>query len=83
MSTFVKAWDNGGETLDRYTIIFDDEDGFYCVGSSDDPHNPQGFWQHTDFSFDISSDDLGEIGVVIDYLDLPDDVKTAISNEEK
>jgi hypothetical protein len=39
----VRVFDNGGETFDRYTIIFPDG---WIVGSSENPNHPQGFWQH-------------------------------------
>lgn len=39
----VEIYDNGGETVDRYTVIIDDD--FY--GMSDNPHSPQGFNQYS------------------------------------
>lgn len=35
-------WDNGGKTIDRYTVFFK-EYGNMALGLSDDPHNPMGF----------------------------------------
>ena len=41
---FIKAvYDNGGKTIDRYTIVLPDGDG--CLSLSDDPNSPQGFSQ--------------------------------------
>lgn len=37
------VFDNGGETLDRYTIIFDNGD---MIGASEDPTHPLGFGQY-------------------------------------
>jgi hypothetical protein len=44
------CFDNGGETFDRYTLIYGktNERGrvFWYIGSSQDPLWPMGFWQH-------------------------------------
>jgi hypothetical protein len=47
MTTY-KIYDNGGKTLDRYTIVFNDENDdeaeyIYYIGASEDS---TGFWQH-------------------------------------
>ena len=46
----VKAvYDNGGETADRYTVVFDSHDQrppyYDCLGMSNNPTNPLGFSQ--------------------------------------
>jgi len=41
----VEVYDNGGETLDRYTIVIDG-DLNNCYGMSDDPFHPMGFSQY-------------------------------------
>ena len=40
--------DNGGETADRYTVIYTTKSGRYndAVGMSEHPFHPQGFGQH-------------------------------------
>jgi hypothetical protein len=47
----VRAYDNGGKTFDRYTVVYLDEPerngGFACVGMSAYPFHPQGFGQHS------------------------------------
>jgi len=48
----LRAYDNGGKTLDRYTVLRTDwsysNDGqlVECIGMSDNPTHPQGFGQH-------------------------------------
>lgn len=43
-------WDNGGKTVDRYTVILDwesmDAGCFMCFSMSANPEHPQGFGQH-------------------------------------
>jgi len=41
----INIWDNGGKTLDRYTVVFPDQS---YVGISEDPYHPCGFFQHGD-----------------------------------
>jgi hypothetical protein len=47
----IKAiYDNGGKTLDRYTVYYDEKEksGMYtCLGMSERPFHPQGFGQHS------------------------------------
>ena len=74
----VSIYDNGGETMDRYTIVpkgeeFKERNGMnQMIGSSNDP---QGFWQHT--SGKIGS----HLGKKIDFDKLPEAVQKAIKNE--
>jgi hypothetical protein len=37
-------FDNGGQTFDRYTVIFSDGE---MIGASEHPFSPAGFGQHT------------------------------------
>ncbi len=48
----IRCYDNGGKTLDRYTVVYMDfpeqQRGFFLsLGMSEDPTHPQGFGQHT------------------------------------
>lgn len=43
-SNVKSIWDNGGESLDRYTVVFKDGD---MLGLSTEPEHPQGFSQFT------------------------------------
>lgn len=47
----IKVYDNGGETVDRYTVVYLDQETqhsklFECYGLSVRPFHPQGFAQH-------------------------------------
>ena len=46
----VGVWDNGGKTVDRYTVV----SGRSAYGMSDKPQHPQGFNQY-----------IGEVGMEI------------------
>ncbi len=52
---YVRCYDNGGETWDRFTVVFTgnyrkgsgrDRSWFQYVGMSSNPYSPQGFCQH-------------------------------------
>lgn len=52
--TFLRDYDNGGKTFDRYTIVPPrwakeerEHNGFNTIGASEQPFHPQGFGQHT------------------------------------
>jgi hypothetical protein len=51
MEANIRIYDNGGQTFDRYTVIYMDEperepNMFAAVGMSEHPFHPQGFGQH-------------------------------------
>jgi len=73
-----KIFDNGGKTIDRYTLLTEPfHFGKSCnaFGFSDDPLSPQGFNQFCGDVFDGA-----DIGKEISFDDLPDDVQTAVLN---
>jgi hypothetical protein len=76
-------FDNGGETLDRYTIVF--QDGT-IVGSSENPSYPQGVWQHDEVdNIDEFINEAREnpdwLGKEISFDELPEEIKTKINEE--
>lgn len=77
-SLTVTLYDNGGETLDRYTAIFVTADGeSWYIGMSEHPFHPQGFGQHGegDVSGTIERDREIAIGIA------PVDVRMCIRQE--
>lgn len=46
----IRCYDNGGETADRYTVVYMDRKRgpglFYSVGMNGSPFHPQGIGQH-------------------------------------
>ena len=73
----VRIYDNGGTTVDRYTILppryagkFRERNGLWlCIGSSDNPFYPQGFGMW------VTADPGPHLGKRIHWRDLPPDVK--------
>lgn len=52
MQNTLRIYDNGGKTVDRYTVVFLDrpthQQGIYeALGFNEEPFHPQGFGQHT------------------------------------
>jgi hypothetical protein len=77
MNQIYKIYDNGGESFDRYTILF--EPWYFgkscnCLGLSTDPESPLGFSQFSDCY------DGDHLGKEIKFEDLPDNVQTHIIN---
>lgn len=93
---WVRCYDNGGETADRYTVLFT---GRYPgrvrfgVGMSALPFHPQGICQHFEFYGHNAPDRVGSswagpsigrncaIGKRIDYADLPVQCKQAVVSD--
>jgi hypothetical protein len=74
----ITVYDNGGKTIDRYTIIIRRNQGYDVYGMSSNPFSSQGFNQ---FSFTImrkSELNRGELGHTVNFITLPDEVKSAI-----
>ena len=73
----LKIYDNGGETCDRYTVVFTDrperaKNTYTCLGMSEKPFHPQGFGQH-------STAMLGRhLGKSIKFEDLPVDCQKMV-----
>jgi len=82
MADTIRAYDNGGKTLDRYTIIVMDRPErrvyqcpqvFEALAASECPFHPQGFGQHT------SAAPGRHLGRRVDVTDLPADVQRLLS----
>lgn len=83
---YVKCFDNGGETWDRYTVIYtgnyaDHPRGRYLfVGMSESPCSPQGFGQHGE----IDQSQVGKhLGKRIKFNDLPQECKSLVIYDYK
>lgn len=74
----IGIYDNGGKTLDRYTVYFDTKESehlYSCIGMSERPFHPQGFCQH-------SSGQLGKHnGKCIKFEELPEDCQKVVKAE--
>jgi len=74
----IKIYDNGGETFDRYTVIYigSHYNGFYsCLGMSENPFSPQGYGQHG------SCTDGPHLGKEIQFEDIPEACQRAVRND--
>ena len=74
-----KIYDNDGETIDRYTVVFKafrSHGRLYwpALASSESPFSPQGFGQHVE----LSNQPADYLGKRIAFEDCPADVQTFI-----
>lgn len=67
-----QVFDNGGVTLDRFTIIIGDD----MFGASDNPFHPLGFGQYCG---DAPHGDLSFLGKKVNLKNLPEDVRRYIN----
>ena len=71
----VKIYDNGGKTIDRYTLITPEGDVF---GFNENPYHPQGFCQYAgDFGNTLSS--YRHLGKPIKLEDLPEQAQDYVT----
>lgn len=89
----VVCFDNGGETADRYTVLFT---GQYThltggvslgLGMNATPFHPQGIGMHFEIfgeyetGIDYVEEDFGHWGEIIPFSSLPEDCKRAVMND--
>ncbi len=71
--------DNGGKTMDRYTVVYDtigDSKGNYdAVGMSSEPFHPQGIGQHS------TAMPGKHLGKKIKFADLPKDCQRLVKRD--
>lgn len=77
----LRVYDNGGKTIDRYTVYFNRPERAYgfssCVGMNGEPFHPMGICQH-------SMGMLGRHnGKVINFSELPPDCRRVIERDLK
>uniref|UniRef100_A0A6M3LRA1 Uncharacterized protein n=1 Tax=viral metagenome TaxID=1070528 RepID=A0A6M3LRA1_9ZZZZ len=71
----LKVWDNGGKTMDRYTVRIRNE--YY--GMNEYPYSPQGFCQYVGSYGGVKEGrHLGRLLTRIEFKTLPADVRKAI-----
>jgi hypothetical protein len=81
---YVRCYDNGGASFDRYTVVFTGRythktgGSFWYVGMSSSPFNPQGFGQHGEHRNPIDRPAYGHLGKKIKFTDLPDDCQKLV-----
>jgi hypothetical protein len=75
---WIRCYDNGGATADRYTVVFTKKriDGVCLyIGASDHPFDPQGFGQHGESDSPIDRSTYSHLGKRVAFDSLPPDVQ--------
>lgn len=82
---WIRCYDNGGETFDRYTVVYTARRMGYCsyVGMSKHPFHPQGFGQHGEHRTMIDRPRYSHLGKRITFDALPPDCQRLVVNDYK
>lgn len=81
---YVRVYDNGGETIDRYTVVFTGRyrhktgGEFWHLGMNAAPFHPQGFGQHGSHDTQIDRPSYGHLGKKIRFDELPTDCQRCV-----
>lgn len=81
---YVRVYDNGGESFDRYTAVFTGRyrhktaGSFLHLGMSAHPFHPQGFGQHGESDRQIDYPTYGHLGKKISFDALPADCQRCV-----
>ena len=81
---YIRCYDNGGASADRYTIVFTrmDRRGYrgtcLFIGASTYPFHPQGFGQHGEADKMIDRPTYSHLGKKVTFADLPRDVQKLV-----
>lgn len=84
---YVRCYDNGGETVDRYTVVFSGNYAGRARGWTDylamngSPFSPQGFGQRGQHRGSIDRPAYGHLGKKIAFTDLPDDCQRLVLSD--
>lgn len=84
---YIRCYDNGGETADRYTVCFTGHytsktDGeFWNLFMNGSPYHPQGIGMRNSESFQIDRPTYGHLGKKITFDQLPDDCKRLVLSD--
>lgn len=85
---WIRCYDNGGKSFDRYTVIFTrlqgkTESRCFGIGMSEHPTHPQGFGQHFEFDHQIDRPRYSHLGKRITFDDLPEECQQVVMNDYK
>ena len=84
---YIRVYDNGGETIDRYTVVFTGRyrhktGGWsWHLGMSGAPFHPQGFVQRGSSPQRIDWPAYEHLGKKIKFANLPDDCQKLVRND--
>jgi len=82
---YIRCYDNGGKTFDRYTVIYTRAQSFGMkgytvgVGMSENPFHPQGFGQHFEYQNYQYNGKSG--GKRIKFADLPENCRKVVVSD--
>lgn len=94
---YIRAYDNGGESFDRYTVVYtgnynnigvkkrtyNPRQSYLYVGMSEHPFAPSGFGQHGETDSIIDRPAYGHLGKKITFNELPEDCKKLVVSDYK
>ena len=87
---YIRCYDNGGETADRFTVVFTGKyrhkktsGSFWYIGMSGAPYHPLGIGQHGESNVQIDRPSYGHLGKKIKFLDLSKDCQSLVMNTYK
>lgn len=80
---YIRCYDNGGETADRYTVVYTRTNTGNCfyVAMGSTPFHPQGICLHGESPSTIDRPAYSHLGKKIDFSELPDDCKKVILSD--
>ena len=82
---WIRCYDNGGETFDRYTVVYTghykDRNGCDYVGMSEYPFSPQGFGQHGWDRETIDRPAYAHLGRKVSFANLPEDCRRLVMSD--
>jgi len=83
---WVRCYDNQGETIDRYTVVYtgnySGRNGFcQYVSMNCSPFHPQGFGQHGESDHVIDKPRYSHLGKRIKFVDLPEDCQKLVMQD--
>ena len=80
----IRCYDNGGETYDRYTVVYTGNyacktgGSHWYVGMSGKPFHPQGYGMHGESDIQIDYPSYKHLGKKISYEQLPEDCQQLV-----
>ena len=84
---YIRCYDNGGETIDRYTAVFTGNyrkktgGEFWHLCMSANPYHPQGMGQHGGSNDQIDKPTYSHLGKKINFTDLPADCQKLVLHD--
>jgi hypothetical protein len=84
---WIRCYDNGGKTLDRYTVVYTGHytqntgGQFWDVCMNASPFHPQGIGQHGESSYPIDRPTYGHLGKKIKFNQLPEDCQKLVLSD--